>query len=46
MSARSTHSGVFVGVDGSPSSTMAVRWAAREASETRYFSARIISSSA
>ena len=31
MSARSTHSGVVVGVDGSPSSTMAVRWAAREA---------------
>jgi nucleotide-binding universal stress UspA family protein len=31
MSGRSTHSGVVVGVDGSPSSTMAVRWAAREA---------------
>jgi len=31
MSDRSTHSGVVVGVDGSPSSTMAVRWAAREA---------------
>ncbi len=32
MSARSTHLGVVVGVDGSPSSTMAVRWAARKAS--------------
>ncbi|HTX94580.1 MAG TPA: universal stress protein [Mycobacterium sp.] len=32
MSVRSTHSGIVVGVDGSPSSTMAVRWAAREAS--------------
>ena len=31
MSARSTHPGVVVGVDGSPSSTMGVRWAAREA---------------
>ena len=31
MSARNTHPGVVVGVDGSPSSTMAVRWAAREA---------------
>jgi nucleotide-binding universal stress UspA family protein len=31
MSARSTHPGVVVGVDGSASSTMAVRWAAREA---------------
>jgi len=31
MSARRTHPGVVVGVDGSPSSTMAVRWAAREA---------------
>jgi nucleotide-binding universal stress UspA family protein len=31
MSGRSTNSGVVVGVDGSPSSTMAVRWAAREA---------------
>ena len=31
MSGRSTHPGVVVGVDGSPSSTMAVRWAAREA---------------
>ncbi len=31
MSGRSTHSGVVVGVDGSPSSTMAVRWGAREA---------------
>ena len=32
MSARSKHSGVVVGFDGSPSSTMAIRWAAREAS--------------
>ena len=31
MSARSTHPGVVVDVDGSPSSTMGVRWAAREA---------------
>ncbi len=31
MSGRSTHPGVVVGVDGSPSSTMALRWAAREA---------------
>jgi nucleotide-binding universal stress UspA family protein len=31
MSGRSTHQGVVVGADGSPSSTMAVRWAAREA---------------
>jgi len=31
MSGRSTHPGVVVGVDGSASSTMAVRWAAREA---------------
>jgi nucleotide-binding universal stress UspA family protein len=31
MSGRNTHPGVVVGVDGSPSSTMAVRWAAREA---------------
>ncbi|HWS94317.1 MAG TPA: universal stress protein [Mycobacterium sp.] len=31
MSGRSTHSGVVVGVDGSQPSTMAVRWAAREA---------------
>ncbi len=31
MSCHSTHSGVVVGVDGSLSSTIAVRWAAREA---------------
>ena len=31
MPGRSTHSGVVVGVDGSPSSTMGVQWAAREA---------------
>ena len=31
MSAHSTYSGVVVGVDGSESSMMAVRWAAREA---------------
>ncbi len=30
MSAGSTHSGVVLGVNGSPSSMMAVRWAARE----------------
>jgi nucleotide-binding universal stress UspA family protein len=31
MSNRSAHQGIVVGVDGSPSSDMAVRWAAREA---------------
>ena len=31
MSGRTTHQGIVVGVDGSQSSTMAVRWAAREA---------------
>jgi nucleotide-binding universal stress UspA family protein len=31
MSNRSSHQGIVVGVDGSPSSDMAVRWAAREA---------------
>lgn len=31
MSKRSAHRGIVVGVDGSPSSDMAVRWAAREA---------------
>ena len=31
MTGHSTHPGVVAGVDGSPSSTMAVRWAAREA---------------
>jgi len=31
MSNRSVHQGIVVGVDGSPSSDMAVRWAAREA---------------
>jgi nucleotide-binding universal stress UspA family protein len=31
MSNRLAHQGIVVGVDGSPSSTMAVRWAAREA---------------
>ena len=30
MSGRSKHLGVVVGVDGSPSSTLALRWAARE----------------
>jgi nucleotide-binding universal stress UspA family protein len=31
MSNRSAHQGIVVGVDGSPSPDMAVRWAAREA---------------
>lgn len=31
MSGRITHNGVVVGVDGSPSSRVALRWAAREA---------------
>ena len=31
MSNRTAHQGIVVGVDGSPSSDMAVRWAAREA---------------
>jgi nucleotide-binding universal stress UspA family protein len=31
MSTRMTHQGIVVGVDGSPSARMAVRWAAREA---------------
>ena len=31
MSGRSKHLGVVVGVDGSPSSRLAVRWATREA---------------
>lgn len=31
MSNRSVHQGIVVGVDGSPSSDMAVRWGAREA---------------
>jgi nucleotide-binding universal stress UspA family protein len=31
MSSRSVHHGIVVGVDGSPSSDSAVRWAAREA---------------
>jgi nucleotide-binding universal stress UspA family protein len=31
VSNRSAHQGIVVGVDGSPSSNMAVRWAAREA---------------
>ena len=31
MSSRSVHQGIVVGVDGSPSSDSAVRWAAREA---------------
>nr|WP_231985120.1 universal stress protein [Mycobacterium sp. E796] len=31
MSGRGTHLGLVVGVDGSPSSARAVRWAAREA---------------
>ena len=31
MPSRSTDAGIVVGVDDSPSSTLAVRWAAREA---------------
>ncbi|MGB5110457.1 MAG: universal stress protein, partial [Mycobacterium sp.] len=31
MSPQHTHSGIVVGVDGSPSSTVAVEWAARDA---------------
>lgn len=31
MSGRTTHQGIVVGVDGSSSSTVALRWAAREA---------------
>jgi len=41
MSPRQTHLGIVVGVDGSPSSTVAVEWAARDA-ELRNVALRLV----